>query len=82
MKNPSSDIVTNAFLEIKLAKIDDKARDYRDDILNKLDEVMGELETIREENLIGTYQLKELRKQDANHERRLRKLEHVQKGGD
>lgn len=75
MKSDFSNVVTKALLEEELSKIDEKARDYRDDILNKLDQVMGELETMREENLIGTYQIRELRKQDANHERRLRKIE-------
>lgn len=35
-------------------EIDDNAKKYRDDVLTKLDGVMGELQTMREENTIGT----------------------------
>lgn len=75
MKNDASELVTKTYLDKKLSEFDEKARDYRDDVLGKLDEVVRELETMREENLIGSYQIKELRKHDANHERRLRKFE-------
>ncbi len=83
-QNSPSDFVTQIFLDVKLdelkQKIDEKARSYRDDILNKLDEVMGELETMRDENLVGGFQIKELRENQANHERRIRDIEkHVQK---
>lgn len=82
-KQNTLDLVTKVFLEIKLdeikEEIDENAKNYRDDVLTKLDEVMGELETIREENILGNHHVQELRKQDANHERRLRRLEHVQK---
>lgn len=54
-----SDVVTRDFLETKLEKLDQNFREYRDQILNKLDEVMGELSTMREENTIGTHQISE-----------------------
>ena len=41
-------------------EIDDNAKKYRDDVLTKLDGVIGELQTMREENTIGTYQIGEL----------------------
>lgn len=79
MKNDFSTVVTKGELKEELKtleeRVDENARSYRDDILNKLDQVMGELETMREENLIGSYHIKELRKTDANQERRIRKLE-------
>ena len=40
-----------------LVKVDENAKKYRDQILTKLDGVMGELETMRQENTIGTYQI-------------------------
>ena len=50
MKKNSSDIVTKVFLEIKLDKlkqeIDDNARDYKDEILSKLDGIVADLETM------------------------------------
>ncbi|OGH43041.1 MAG: hypothetical protein A3B53_00540 [Candidatus Levybacteria bacterium RIFCSPLOWO2_01_FULL_42_15] len=58
-KQNTLDLVTKVFLEIKLdeikEEIDENAKNYRDDVLTKLDEVMGELETIREENILGNH---------------------------
>lgn len=61
-------------------KIEENARGYRNEILSKLDGIGADLETMREENIIGNLQMKELRTKDANHERRIRDIEkHVQK---
>ena len=58
-KQNTLDLVTKVFLEIKLdeikEEIDENAKNYRDDVLTKLDEVMDELETIREENILGNH---------------------------
>lgn len=56
-------------------EIDDNAKKYRDDVLTKLDGVMGELQTIREENTIGVYQTGKLKEQVAAHEKRITHLE-------
>ena len=61
-----------------LVKVDENARKYKDQILSKMDEVMGELQTIREDNIIGTHQTSELRRQTDDHEKRIKKLEKVQ----
>lgn len=42
-------------------RIDENARGYRDEVLTKLDGVMGELATMREENAVGAYQTRELK---------------------
>ncbi|GEM_PF-3415336 len=83
-KNADQDVVTKGFfksiLEIELnevkQEIDEKAKEYRDQILTKLDGVMGELESMREDAVIGTHQISELRKQGADHEKRIKRLEH------
>jgi len=49
-------------------EVDGKAKGYRDDVLNKLDEVMGELEQIREDQSFITGDIKD-------HEKRIIKLE-------
>jgi uncharacterized membrane protein len=78
-KNTSLDLVTETHLAIKLdelnLKVDDKARLYRDQILTKLDQVMGKLQNIREDNIVGTHQVRQLRKDVENHSKRLVKLE-------
>ena len=59
-KNISSDLVTKGYLDIIIDEakrdIDEKAREYRDEILTRLDGAMGELESRRENDVIGTYQ--------------------------
>lgn len=55
--------------------LDGKNRKYRDEILTGLDKVMKELETMREENTVGSYQTRELREEVDNHEKRITKLE-------
>lgn len=62
-------------LEEKVENVDENAKKYRDDILKKLDGVMGELQTMRDENTIGTYQTRELREQADDHEKRIVHLE-------
>lgn len=76
----SKKIVTEEFLEEKLLdlregiidQVDTKNRQYRDDIMTGLDRVMKELETMREENTVGDYQVTE---KFDNHEQRIAKLE-------
>lgn len=85
-KNKSEELVTKSFLENKLVelkkeilvKVDENARNYRDQILTKLDGVMGELQTMREENTVGTYQISELREKVDNHDKRIASLEKIQ----
>lgn len=74
------ELLTDVREEINEAKseIDQNAKAYRDQILAKMDEVLGELQDMREENIIGTHHIRELRKADANHERRIKKLEQMQ----
>lgn len=59
--------------------VDEKARKYRDEILSRIDDVMGQLETLREENVIGAHQTREFREQVDGHERRLVRLENPHK---
>ena len=56
-------------------QVDSKNRQYKDEILTGLDKVMKELEIIREDNVIGTHQIRELRVDVDNHEKRILKLE-------
>lgn len=61
--------------ETRMDRSDENAKQYKDEILTKLDEVMGELQTMREENTIGAYQNSELQKHVDNHEKRIARLE-------
>jgi len=52
-----------------------KNRQYKDEIMTGLDKVVKELETIREDSIVGTHQIRELRVDVDNHEKRISKLE-------
>ncbi|OGH23138.1 MAG: hypothetical protein A3F31_04060 [Candidatus Levybacteria bacterium RIFCSPHIGHO2_12_FULL_38_12] len=62
-------------LEERIENSDENAIEYRDQILTKLDKVMGELQTMREENTVGAYQIRELREKVDGHELRITRLE-------
>lgn len=48
---------------------------FRDEIMTGIDGVMKELEAMREDSTIGTYQTRELREEVDDHEKRIAKLE-------
>lgn len=77
--NLSKNYVTEGFLELKFEELkmelDENAQKYHGDILNKLDEVMGELETIREEQTTGFHQYKELQEQVNGQDKKIKKIE-------
>lgn len=77
-KNNSSQLVTKDYLKKELEVVDENARKYRDQILAKLDETMGELGAMREENVIGSHQTSQLRSDVDNHEKRIKHLEKIQ----
>lgn len=78
----ASEIVTRSFLRSELddlkKEIDRKAQGYRDQILTKLDETMGELGAMREENTIDSGQTSQLRDTVQDHEKRIKKIEKIQ----
>lgn len=59
-------------------RVEGNAKQYRDEILTKLDGVMGELKTIREETSIGAHQVFDLQEQVDGHEKRIIRLEELQ----
>ncbi|MEK7159913.1 MAG: hypothetical protein AAB702_00330 [Patescibacteria group bacterium] len=67
-------VALNDFRHGLLKELNEKSKKYRDDILTKLDEVVGELQTMREENTIGVHQTRELREEVDDHEKRITKL--------
>lgn len=70
-----TDPITIIDLNEAFDKYDGKNRSYRDEILTGLDKVMKELETMREETTVGTFQIRELREEVDGHEKRITKLE-------
>lgn len=58
-------------------QIDDKARGYRDDVLTKMDQVLGQLETIREDQIIANHHAEEMLARINNHEGRITKIEEL-----
>lgn len=78
-KKELSNYPTNAKVEMMLEKserrTDEKARGYRDEILTKMDQIIGELAQIREDRLFEKHGKRELEKQLDDHEKRIKKLE-------
>lgn len=73
-----SHLVTKSYLDEVVRGIDEKAQRYRDEILAKMDEVMGELGVMREENTIGSHQTSQLRDTVENHKKRIKNIEKIQ----
>jgi len=65
-------------LEGKIERSDENAEKYKDEILAKMDEVMGELGVMREDNTIGSGQTSQLREQVEDHDKRIKNLEKAQ----
>ncbi len=57
------------------SEIEDLLKQFRSDIFTRLDQIVGELAQIREEQLFLRYDDKQLKETDANHEKRIKKLE-------
>lgn len=66
-------------LEMLKEEIDENAKNYRDQILTKMDDVMSELEAGRQERSLETNQYSGIVEQVDDHEKRIKSLEHVQK---
>lgn len=56
-------------------KIETSGAKFRDDILTRLDDVMGQLESLREDRELGIHQTSELREDVDDHEKRIKKIE-------
>ena len=56
-------------------EVDENAKKYRDQILTRLDGVMNELETRRDERDLETHQYSELKDQVDDHEKRIARIE-------
>jgi hypothetical protein len=56
-------------------RLEDKFRQYRDDVLTKMDQVMGQLETIRDEQVLANHHAEEMLQKINNHEGRITRLE-------
>lgn len=65
-------------VEGKLGTMDEDNKGYRDEVMNKLDNIVGQLENLRIDNEIGANQTYEIRKQLENHEKRIESLEQTQ----
>lgn len=59
-------------------RIDEKARSYRDEILTRLDGVMGELAQIREDRVFEEHDVKVLKEKADDNGKRIEKLEATQ----
>ncbi len=68
-------IQVEMMLEDTKLDIDEKARQYRDEILTRMDQIVGELAQIREDRLFERHEKKELQGHIDDHEGRIKELE-------
>lgn len=67
--------VTKDYLDEKFEKVDKKLSNFRSDVLDAVDEVMGEIKAMREEQELSSVKLSEHSDKLENHESRIEKLE-------
>lgn len=89
-KNNQNELVTRKYLDTRFVLFKDELKgelmedikstmtEFRKDIFSKLDDVMGQLENLREDKILAAHQTNELRKDVNGHEERITKLEHFQ----
>lgn len=70
-----SDVRTDLKIDQAKREIDDKAREYRDQILTRMDKDVGEQAQIREDNEFRDHDVRELKQTSEDHENRISKLE-------
>ena len=59
-------------------RIDDKARNYRDQVLTVMDHIVNEIKTMREEQAIKNEHARRMLDRIENHDKRITTLETVQ----
>ena len=74
-----SELRTELKIEESERRIDERAREYRDEVLTRMDGVVGELDQHREDNTFRDNDIRILKDQSADHEKRLNHLESVNK---
>lgn len=62
-------------LERNFNELKEDFKKYHNENMKRLDEVMAEFQNIREDNIIGTYQIRELRENVDDHGKRITKIE-------
>lgn len=59
----------------KIELLEKQMKQHEDKSQARADDIVGQLETLRDENTIGAYQTRELRETTDDHEKRIKKLE-------
>jgi chromosome segregation ATPase len=62
-------------LEEKLNYLEKLFKDNHNENINRLDQIVGDVAMLRDENTIGTYHTRELREDVDGHEKRIKRLE-------
>lgn len=62
----------------EIQEMREEHKQYRDEVLTKLDGIAGDIGMLKDENTIGSGQTSQLREQVENHESRIKNLEKIQ----
>jgi len=76
LKNYSTRYELDSKLEKLKREIDDNAREYRDQILTKMDAIVGDYDQMREDNIFRDKEIKNLQEKVDQHDREIAHLKH------
>lgn len=75
LKNYPTTMKVELMIEQSEMRTDERARKYRDEILTKLDQIVGELAQMRDDREFDKYDKKKMQGQLDDHEKRIDKIE-------
>lgn len=88
-KNPLSESATKGDLlilkeeivseiDLKLEKMRGEHKEYKDEVMTKLDDISGQLENLQEDKILSIHQTEELKNRVEDHEKRIKNVEKSQ----
>lgn len=64
-------------LRVEIREMRKEHKQYKDEVLTKLDGIAGDLGVMKDENIIGSGQTSQLREEVEDHEERIKRLEKI-----
>jgi len=84
-KNPLLESATKKDIQLlenslrgEMQEMRQEHKQYKDEVLTKLDDIAGQLENLQEDKTLSIHQTSQLREEVDNHEKRIKSLEHSQ----
>lgn len=65
-------------IDLKLEKMRGEHKEYKDEVMTKLDDISGQLEDLQQDKVLSIHQASQLREEVENHDKRIKHLEKAQ----